>query len=73
MFSAHQIHGSPYEISMLIYVMCFPPSLPQTKIMKHSSGLCLDVSDKSREEPSVKPCNGGRSQKWELNAFDWKG
>ncbi|XP_041478614.1 polypeptide N-acetylgalactosaminyltransferase 1-like [Lytechinus variegatus] len=41
-----------------------------SKEMKHSSGLCLDMSDKSREEPTVQACNGKKSQKWDLKTLD---
>lgn len=43
----------------------------QTKEIKHSSGLCLDTSEKARDEPSVKPCNGHISQQWELKNMTW--
>ncbi|XP_071961390.1 polypeptide N-acetylgalactosaminyltransferase 1-like isoform X2 [Antedon mediterranea] len=38
----------------------------QTKELKHSSGLCLDTSEKAHDEPSVKPCNGHKTQQWEM-------
>ncbi|XP_071812877.1 polypeptide N-acetylgalactosaminyltransferase 1-like [Apostichopus japonicus] len=43
----------------------------KTKEIKHSSGLCLDTSEKAHDEPSVKPCNGHLSQQWELKNMTW--
>ncbi|XP_033639196.1 polypeptide N-acetylgalactosaminyltransferase 13-like [Asterias rubens] len=43
----------------------------ETKELKHSNGLCLDLSDKAQDEPTTKPCSGHKSQKWEMNNLNW--